>query len=177
MEQLKVGYLPLVKGSWVNGKQEIRRAEVIGMFSKLDAEIVEEGRIIVTEEEANSSIAKFEQERVDAVIVHFLSFALGAVVPAAARRLGVPVIFWSEPEPPWDGGRIQKNSFCGTNCNAHALWKMRLPYTFVYGASSPRSRGCAICASVRSADGSPASTRATTMNFSCSTPSASPLRS
>ena len=133
MEQLKVGYLPLVKGSWVNGKQEIRRAEVIGMFSKLDAEIVEEGRIIVTEEEANSSIAKFEQERVDAVIVHFLSFALGAVVPAAARRLGVPVIFWSEPEPPWDGGRIQKNSFCGTNCNAHALWKMRLPYTFVYG--------------------------------------------
>ena len=45
MEQLKVGYLPLVKGSWVNGKQEIRRAEVIGMFSKLDAEIVEEGRI------------------------------------------------------------------------------------------------------------------------------------
>ena len=133
MEQLKVGYLPLVKGSWVNGKQEIRRAEVIGMFSKLDAEIVEEGRIIVTEEEANSSIEKFEKERVDAVIVHFLSVALGAVVPAAARRLGVPVIFWSEPEPPWDGGRIQKNSFCGTNCNAHALWKMRLPYTFVYG--------------------------------------------
>ncbi|UKI33588.1 MAG: hypothetical protein L6W00_09215 [Lentisphaeria bacterium] len=32
MEQLKVGYLPLVKGSWVNGKQEIRRAEVIGIF-------------------------------------------------------------------------------------------------------------------------------------------------
>ena len=55
------------------------------------------------------------------------------MVPAAAKRLGVPVIFWSEPEPPWDGGRIQKNSFCGTNCNAHALWKMRLPYTFVYG--------------------------------------------
>ena len=70
MKQLKVGYLPLVKGSWVNGKQEIRRAEVVGMFSKLDAEIIEEGRIIVTEAEADSSIAKFEQERVDAVIVH-----------------------------------------------------------------------------------------------------------
>ena len=134
MEQLKVGYLPLVKGSWINGKQELRRAEVLKLFAgHLDAAIVEDGRIIVTEEEAAAAVEHFERERVDALIVHFLSFALGAVVPAAAKRLGVPVIFWSEPEPPWDGGRIQKNSFCGTNCNAHALWKMRLPYTFVYG--------------------------------------------
>lgn len=133
MKQLKVGYLPLVKGSWINGKQEIRRKESLELLSGLDAEIIEDGRIVVTEQEAESSITRFETERVDAVIVHFLSFALGAVVPAMAKRLGVPVIFWSEPEPPWDGGRIQKNSFCGSNCNAHALWKMRLPYAFVYG--------------------------------------------
>jgi L-fucose isomerase-like protein len=31
------------------------------------------------------------------------------------------------------GGRLESNSFCASNMNAHALKKMNIPYSFVYG--------------------------------------------
>ena len=75
----------------------------------------------------------FEDAHVDVVVVHFITFALGTIVPTVAMRLRKPIIFWSEPEPPMTGGRIEANSFCAANMNAHALWKMGVPYSFVYG--------------------------------------------
>ncbi len=132
---LTVGYLPLVKGSWINPGLETRRREALQALCALDARIVEGGRLIQSETEAEEELHRFEEARVDLVVAHFLTFSLGSIVPGFAVRLRKPLLLWSEPEPPMTGGRIAANSFCASNMNAHALWKMRLPYAFVYGAA------------------------------------------
>ena len=135
MKKVKVGYLSLVKGSWINERLAGQRAEALKMLGALDIELVDCGDLIQSEAQAAEAVERFAESRVDCLLVHFLTFALGACAPSAARKLGVPVIFWSVPEPPMCGGRLQANSFCATNMNAHALWKMGLNYSFVYGAA------------------------------------------
>jgi L-fucose isomerase-like protein len=133
MEKLKVGYLSLVKGSWINDKLEKQRQDALKALKELDVELVDCGLLIQSEEEADAVCKKFELERVDVILAHSITFSLGSVIPGMAVKLRVPVIFWSEPEPPMTGGRIEANSFCAANMNAHALWKMNLKYSLVYG--------------------------------------------
>ncbi len=133
MKKLKVGYLSLVKGSWINDKLESQRQQALKDLAGINAEIVDCGLLIQSEVEAEEVCRKFEEARVDVILAHFITFSLGGVVPGMAVKLRKPVIFWSEPEPPMTGGRIAANSFCATNMNAHALWKMKLKYSLVYG--------------------------------------------
>ncbi len=133
MSKLKVGYLSLVKGSWINDKLESQRKQALGELAKLDVELVDCGLLIQSETEADAVYNKFEEAHVDVILAHFITFSLGSVVPGMAVKSRKPVIFWSEPEPQMSGGRIAANSFCATNMNAHALWKMNLKYTLVYG--------------------------------------------
>ena len=133
MKKVKVGYLSLVKGSWINESLAGQRAEALKLLNSLEIELVDCGELLQSEAQAAEAVERFAECRVDCLLVHFLTFALGACAPSAARKLGVPVIFWSVPEPPMCGGRLQANSFCATNMNAHALWRMGLNYSFVYG--------------------------------------------
>jgi L-fucose isomerase-like protein len=133
MKKLKVGYLSLVKGSWINEKLECQRQNALKALKQLDIELVDCGLLIQSETEADAVCKKFDAERVDVILAHSITFSLGSVIPGMAVKLRVPVIFWSEPEPPMLGGRIEANSFCAANMNAHALWKMNLKYSLVYG--------------------------------------------
>ncbi len=133
MKKVKVGYLSLVKGSWINERLAGQRADALKMLNSLEIELVDCGDLIQNEAQAAEAVERFAECHVDCLLVHFLTFALGACAPSAARKLGVPVIFWSVPEPPMCGGRLQANSFCATNMNAHALWRMGLNYSYVYG--------------------------------------------
>lgn len=133
MSKLKVGYLSLVKGSWINERLEGERRRALQALAKQDVELIDCGLLIQNEVEAEEVFRKFEEARVDVILAHFITFSLGSIVPGMAVKLRKPVIFWSEPEPPMTGGRIAANSFCATNMNAHALWKMGLKYTLVYG--------------------------------------------
>jgi len=133
MRKLKVGYLSLVKGSWINEKLEGQRKQALKDLTALDVELVDCGLLIQSEVEAEQVYHKFEEARVDVILAHFITFSLGTIVPGMAVKLRKPVIFWSEPEPPMQGGRIAANSFCATNMNAHALWKMGLKYNLIYG--------------------------------------------
>ena len=133
MNKLRVGYLSLVKGSWINAGLEGQRQDALKALSELGAEIVDCGLLVQTEAQAQEVCCKFEEARVDIIVAHFITFSLGTIVPGMAVRLRKPVIFWSQPEPPMNGGRIAANSLCATNMNAHALWKMGLKYSFVYG--------------------------------------------
>ncbi len=134
MKKIRIGYLSLVKGSWINDSLAGQRENAVRLLNSLEEELIDCGGLIQNESQAADAVAKFSDAKVDCLVVHFLTFALGACAPSAARKLGVPVIFWSEPEPPMCGGRLAANSFCATNMNAHALWKMGLNYTFVYGS-------------------------------------------
>ena len=143
MKKIKVGYLSLVKGSWINERLAGQRAEALKMLSELDIEPVDCGGLIQNEAQAAEAVEHFASSSVDCLLIHFLTFALGACAPSAAKKLGVPVIFWSVPEPPMRGGRLQANSFCAANMNAHALWRMGLRYSFVYGDNdSVREKLC-----------------------------------
>jgi len=135
MSKLKVGYLSLVKGSWINDRLESERKKALKALAGQDVEVVDCGMLIQSEVQAEAVLQKFEEARIDVILAHSITFSLGTVVPGLAVKLRKPVIFWSEPEPPMTGGRIAANSFCATNMNAHALWKMGLKYTFVYGHS------------------------------------------
>ncbi|MCA1809509.1 MAG: hypothetical protein LC725_08690 [Lentisphaerae bacterium] len=44
MHKLKVGYLPLVKGSWINDSLEGRRQAALRALADLGVEIIEGGR-------------------------------------------------------------------------------------------------------------------------------------
>jgi len=133
MGKLKIGYLSLVKGSWINDKLECQRQNALKALKQLDIELVDCGSLIQNETEAEAVCKNFDSERVDAILAHSITFSLGSVIPGMAVKLRVPVILWSEPEPPMTGGRLAANSFCAANMNAHALWKMNLKYSLVYG--------------------------------------------
>ena len=65
------------------------------------------------------------------VVLHFVTFPVGAIIPAVAQRLDVPFILVSNPEEPGAGGIWEQNSFCGSNMAAHGMNRLRKKYTFM----------------------------------------------
>lgn len=131
--KLKVGYLPLTKVNWTNAKQEKAREDTCAYLAGLPGvEVVGGVKMLDTEDKAVAELALFEKEQPDVIIAHFHSFSLGVVVPLFAQRLNVPVILWSMKEPDPAGGRLQNNSFCAANMNAHFMYRMRVPYFHVH---------------------------------------------
>lgn len=132
--KLTIGYVPCAKGSWVDKRLETIRAqgrEALCQASS-DTRVVGGDTLITTETEVEQLLDTLEAERVDVIVVHFITFALGAVIPMIVERLKVPVLLWSMPEPPMQGGRISSNSFCAVNMNAHAMWKLGYDYVHVH---------------------------------------------
>jgi len=146
MMSLKVGYAPQAKLSWINPSLEELRRRSIAAIEALGVEVVA-GPLLTSDAQAEDLAAEFRRQDVDVMIFHYVTFPLGSMTPLLAQRVGVPVILWSIPEPPFDGGRIKANSFCASNMNAHALRKLRHPYSFVYG--TPESIGAALASQLR----------------------------
>ena len=140
--KLKIGYLPLTKQNWTNATLEKARADALAYLKTLPGvEVVGGEKMIETEAEALEVLKDFELQRPDLLVTHFMTFTLGVVPPLFAQRLGVPVVLWSMPEPSWSaGGRLERNSFCATNMNSHHLWKLHIPYFWVYAdAGTPEA--------------------------------------
>ena len=132
MTQLKVGYAPQAKLSWINDSLEDTRKQSIALLESLDIDLAA-APLLTCDAEAEEFAAECRRQQVDVLIVHYLTFSLGSMTPLLAQRVGVPVILWGMPEPPFDGGRIKSNSFCAVNMNCHALRKLQHPYSFVFG--------------------------------------------
>ncbi|MEK6795322.1 MAG: hypothetical protein AABZ39_11120 [Spirochaetota bacterium] len=132
MHNITIGYLPVAKASWLDDKVRNAHRQSRDVVAKLSARIVTPDAIVITEEDAVHAIELFSRERVDAVIVQFITFSLGSVLPMLVNDCDVPVILWSMPEPPFNGDRIQRNSFCAANMNAHTLWRMDKRYRHVH---------------------------------------------
>ncbi len=152
----KVGYLPLTKGSWMNPSLEEKRKNALKTMKNLspDWAVVGGEKMIAFEPEALEMLECFAGERVDAIVCQFMTFSLGTIVPLIANRLKVPVILWSMPEPPANGGRLQANSFCAANMNSHFLWKLRIPYFHVHApteSAEAASQLASVFRSVRAA--------------------------
>jgi L-fucose isomerase-like protein len=114
---------------------EAQRKQAREMLEKLDnVEVIGGNAMIDVEAKAVKELEVFEENRPDVIIAFYATFSLGTIVPLVSQRLGkVPVILWSIPEPDPAGGRLQANSFCATNMNAHFLWRFHIPYFSVHG--------------------------------------------
>ena len=104
-KKLKIVYLPLTKANWTNPELEKAREESRKFLASLPGVTVVGGEKMI-EDEAS---------------------------PRFARVLHTPVVLWSIPEPPPNGGRLRANSFCAANMNSHILYKLYIPYFNVHG--------------------------------------------
>lgn len=134
-KKFKIGFLPLTKANWTNDVMEAQRAKAREMLRAIpDVEVVGGESMIDVEPKAMREYEFFENERPDIIVAFYATFALGVIVPRFAKNLKIPVVLWSIPEPDPAGGRLQANSFCATNMNAHFLWRFHVPYFHVHGA-------------------------------------------
>ena len=136
-KKLKIAYLPLTKANWTNPELEKAREESRKFLASLPGVAVVGGeKMIADEASAMAELEHSRKEQVDLVVAHLLSFALGVVLPRFALTLHTPVVLWSIPEPPPNGGRLRANSFCAANMNSHILYKLYIPYFNVHGEIS-----------------------------------------
>jgi len=133
-KKLKIGFLPVTKVNWTNKIMEQQREDARSMLKKIEGvEILGGDAMIDTEDSALAVLESFERTRPDVLVVFFATFSLGTIVPLIAKRLKVPVVFWSIPEPDPAGGRLRANSFCAANMNSHFMWRFHIPYFHVHG--------------------------------------------
>ena len=131
--KFKIGYLPLSKVNWTNDTLEAARENAVAFLKSLpNVEVIGPDHMLTLEDEAIELLEQFEKDRPDVLITHFMTFSLGVVPPMFAQRLGVPVILWSMKEPDPAGGRLQNNSFCAANMNAHHMYRLHVPYFHVH---------------------------------------------
>lgn len=131
---IRIAYLPLTKANWSNPELEKQREEARTFLASLPGVSVTGGeKMIEDESQAMTALEELKDQQVDLVVAHLLSFALGVVLPRFARALHTPVVLWSIPEPPAEGGRLRANSFCAANMNSHILYKLYIPYFNVHG--------------------------------------------
>ena len=132
-EKFKICYMPLSKVNWTNDTLEAARANAVAFLKSLPGvEVIGGDRMLTLEDEAVGQLDEIEKAQPDLIITHFMTFSLGVVPPMYAQRLNVPVVLWSMKEPDPQGGRLQNNSFCAANMNAHHMWRLHIPYFHVH---------------------------------------------
>ena len=140
--KFKIGYLPLSKVNWTNDTLEAARANAIAFLKTLPgAEVMAPDHMLTLESEAVELLEQWENDRPDMLVTHFMTFSLGVVQPMFAQRLGnIPVVLWSMKEPDPNGGRLQNNSFCAANMNAHHMYRLHIPYFHVHAEPGTPTR-------------------------------------
>ena len=132
-EKFKICYMPLSKVNWTNDTLEAARANAVAFLKSLPGvEVIGGDKMLTLEDEAVEQLADIEKAQPDLIITHFMTFSLGVVPPLYAQRLNIPVVLWSMKEPDPQGGRLQNNSFCAANMNAHHMWRLHIPYFHVH---------------------------------------------
>ncbi|MFO7938098.1 MAG: L-fucose/L-arabinose isomerase family protein [Kiritimatiellia bacterium] len=134
MKEFKIGYFALSKASWATPEIESIRTGMLDSLGSLSCEVVHGDGLTTTAAEAETLCSAMNRSEVDAVIVHFATFPVGAIIPVIAKRMKVPIILFATPEEPQAGGMWAQNSFCGANMAVHTLRKLGRKYAFVFGS-------------------------------------------
>lgn len=131
MKPLKIGYMALSKASWRTPKIDAIVEKTAENLKKLPCEVVVPESLVTTEAEIIQISERFNREGVDAVVMHFVTFPAGALIPAAGSRLNVPIVLLANPEKPGEGKMWEQNSFCGANLGGFVMNRLRKRYAFV----------------------------------------------
>ncbi|MGI6418880.1 MAG: L-fucose/L-arabinose isomerase family protein [Thermoguttaceae bacterium] len=132
MDKLRVGFACCARLTFDSDYAQQLFERSVKALSRMDVELIHGPGLTVTEEDAESLAERFHAERVDAIVVQYGTFALGTLIPIFADRLAAPIVLWGVPEPRLDGPKLQSNSFCGINMNAHTLMRLGRKYDYIF---------------------------------------------
>jgi L-fucose isomerase-like protein len=133
MKKFSIGYIALSKASWATPEIKSFQGKTVESLKTLPFNIIHADDLTTTSAEAVDLCNEFKQKGIDAVILHFVTFPVGAIIPVIAQNLDVPMILFASPEKPTESGVWAQNSFCGANMAAYVLHKMNKKYSFVFG--------------------------------------------
>ena len=131
MKKLKIGYMALSKASWRTPKIDALVAKTAENLKQLPYDLVVPESLVTTEDEIIQVCEEFNTKGVDAVVMHFVTFPAGALIPAAGTRLNVPIILLANPEVAGPGNTWEQNSFCGANLGGFVMNRLKKQYASV----------------------------------------------
>ena len=132
MENVRIGYLALSKLSWRTAKIDKIAADTGKFLSEQSAcSLVQAAGLITSEAEAEEACAVLNREGIDLLVMHFVTFPAGALIPLIASRIQVPVVLLANPEEAGAGKMWEQNSFCGANLGAFVMRRMAKQYGYL----------------------------------------------
>ena len=148
MKELKIGYMALSKASWMTPRIEGLVTETIENLKTLPCRLICGEAPVTTEAEILELTERLNREGVDAVIMHFVTFPAGAMIPAAGALLNVPVILLANPEKAGEGKMWEQNSFCGANLGGFVMNRLRKKYTYLKALPADTAKALTVPLSV-----------------------------
>ncbi len=129
---MKIGYLALSKASWMTPDIKRLVADTVREIAAIPG-VEWVGSVEPATDEAAAAVAarQIATAHAEAVVLHFATFPAGALIPAAAQELEVPIILLANPEKATVDKMWTQNSFCGANLGAFVLKRLGKKYTFV----------------------------------------------
>ena len=132
MKETKIGYLALSKLSWKTPKIEKLAKDTAKALSAMPGcRLIAREELVTGEAEARAGAEFLNKEGVDLLVMHFVTFPAGALIPAIAERIQAPVVLLANPEKPGRGKMWEQNSFCGANLGAFVMRRLGKQYGYI----------------------------------------------
>ena len=132
MKTVRIGYLALSKLSWRTARIDKIAADTAKFLSELSGcRLVQAAGLITSEAEAEEACAVLNREGIDLLVMHFVTFPSGALIPLIASRIQAPVVLLANPEEACAGKMWEQNSFCGANLGAFVMRRMAKQYGYL----------------------------------------------
>ncbi|MCP4756707.1 MAG: fucose isomerase, partial [Proteobacteria bacterium] len=126
-----IGILNLARATFDIPFAESKAEQAWQSLQSIEADIVGTKKLLYDGQALENAVAAFENPKPDLLLIVQATFTDAAATVEFVRRLGIPVVIWSFPEPR-EGGRLRLNSFCGLNLAAHALGKAEIDFEYLH---------------------------------------------
>lgn len=132
MKELKIGYLALSKLSWKTPKIENLAKDTAAALSGMSGcRLIAPEGLVTSEKEAQEGAELLDREGIDLLVMHFVTFPAGALIPVIAERIHAPIVLLANPEGPGPGKMWEQNSFCGANLGAFVMRRLGKQYGYL----------------------------------------------
>jgi len=137
MERLKIGYAPTRRGGFSTEAalryKNIVRERILQMDADfVDLEGINEQGLLMDEESAAKTIARFQKENVDAVFFAHCNFGTEFAEARVAKELGKPVLLWApQDEMPDPVLARTRDAQCGLFAAGKIFRRMNVPFTYL----------------------------------------------
>jgi len=132
MKELKIGYLALSKLSWKTPKIERLAKDTAKELSAIEGcKLIAPEELVTSEQEAQAGAEMLNAAGIDLLVMHFVTFPAGALIPVIAERIQSPIVLLANPEEACPGKMWEQNSFCGANLGAFVMRRLGKQYGYL----------------------------------------------